>query len=83
MNAAPAELAIVMPLTTTKWPNELHVRIDPEVSGLARVNYVMPEMAKTISAQRLGRRVARVPLSVVDRAAANTGFLIGLGRTKF
>jgi mRNA interferase MazF len=83
MNTAPAELSIVMPVTTTKWPNPLHVRIDPAESGLQRVSYAMPELARSVSTLRLGRRLGRVPLGTVDRAARNTAFLLGLGRTKF
>jgi mRNA-degrading endonuclease toxin of MazEF toxin-antitoxin module len=82
MNSAPAELAVVMPLTTTPWPNSLHVRIDPAESGLPRVSYVMPEMAKTLSLRRFGPFLGSVPLETVDRAARHTGFLIGLGRRK-
>lgn len=83
MNRAPAELALVMPLTTAPRANPLHVRIDPELSGLARVSYAMPEMTKMVSALRLERRLGSVPPEIVDRAAVNTGFLLGLGRTKF
>jgi mRNA interferase MazF len=83
MNGAPAELTIVMPVTTTKWPNPLHVRIDPAESGLERVSYAMPELARSVSTQRLRRRLGRVPLGTVERAAAHTGFLVGLGQRKF
>ena len=83
MNSSPAELAIVMPLTTTKWPNALHVRIDPAESGLMRISYAMPELARSVSTLRLRRHLGGVPLAIVDRAAKNTGFLLGLGRTKF
>jgi mRNA interferase MazF len=83
MNSAPAELVIVMPLTTTKWPNPLHVRIDPAESSLPRVSYAMPELAKSVSTLRLRRHMGRVPLATVDRVTRNTGFLLGLGRIKF
>ena len=66
MNRAPAELAMVMPLTTSKWPNLLHVPIDPAESGMQRVSYAMPEMTKTVSSRRLGRRV--VPVLLPGRA---------------
>jgi mRNA-degrading endonuclease toxin of MazEF toxin-antitoxin module len=82
MNEAPAELAVVMPLTTTPWPNALHVRLDPAECELPRVSYVMPEMVKSLSLRRFGPRVGAAPLEVVDRAARNCGLLIGLGRRK-
>jgi mRNA interferase MazF len=83
MNSAPAELALVMPLTTTPWPNRLHVRIDPERSGLPRVSYAMPEQVRSVSTRRFGPRVGRVPLETVETAASRVGVLLGLGRTKY
>lgn len=83
MNRAPAELTIALPLTTTDWTNPLHVRIEPAVSGLDRVSYAMPEMARSFSALRFERRVGRVPVEIVDTAAQHAGVLIGLGRSRF
>lgn len=83
MNRAPAELALVMPLTTTPRENPLHVRIEPTESGLPRVSYAMPERVRSISTRRFGRRIGRAPLETVETAAAHAGFLLGLGRTKF
>jgi mRNA interferase MazF len=82
MNRARVELAIVMPLTTTPWPNPLHVRLDPEECGLPRVSYAMPEMTKSLSLQRFGPLLGAAPAATVDRASRNAGFLIGLGRRK-
>jgi mRNA-degrading endonuclease toxin of MazEF toxin-antitoxin module len=83
MNNAPAALAIGVPLTTTDWSSQLHVRIDPAESGLLRVNYAMPEMIRSISTLRMGEQVGRVPKAAVETAVANTGFLHGLGRIRF
>lgn len=83
MNRAPAELVIALPLTTTYRGNRLHVRIEPEESGLPRISYVMPEMIRHLSTERLGRRLGRASLRNVEVAARNAGMLIGLGRTKF
>jgi mRNA interferase MazF len=83
MNRAPAELVIVMPLTTGLRENPLHVRIEPGDSGLPRVSYAMPEMTKMVSSLRLGRFLGRVSQGTANRAARNAGFLLGLGRTKF
>ncbi len=83
MNAAPVGLAIAVPLTTTEWGNGLHVRIEPAESGLPRVSYAMPEMARSLSALRLERRLGRVSVQTVDTTARHAGVLIGLGRTRF
>lgn len=82
MNRAPAELVIVLPVTTTPRENLFHVRIDPGESGLSRVSYAMPEMVRSISTLRLGRRMGRVRSAVADAAARNAGVLLGLGETR-
>ena len=83
MNRAPAKLAIVLPLTTTDWMNPIHIRVEPAESGLPKVSYVMPEMARAYSTLRFGPRVGRVPIDTVDAAARHTAFLIGLGKGRF
>jgi mRNA interferase MazF len=82
MNKAPAKMAIAVPLTTTEWPSPLHVRIDPSESGLPRVSYAMPEMARSLSTLRLERRVGTVRVEIVDAAARHAGVLIGLGKNR-
>lgn len=83
MNRAPAGLAIVLPLTTSDWSNPLHVRVEPAESGLSKVSYVMPEMARTFSTLRLGPSIGRVPLDTVDAAASRTSFLLGFGALRY
>jgi mRNA interferase MazF len=83
MNRAPAELVLAVPLTTSVRPTRIHVRIEPERSGLERISYAMPEMLRHISTARLGRRIGRAPLEAVDVVARRSGVLIGLGRTRF
>lgn len=83
MNRAPVDLVLGVSLTTTAHGSKLHVRIaaGPE-SGLTRVSYALPEMVRSVSTERFGRRLGRVPIETVEAAAAHTGLLIGLGRTK-
>jgi mRNA interferase MazF len=83
MNRAPAELILAGPLTTTDRGIRLHVRIEPEKSGLSRVSYAMPEMIRHVSTERLGGRIGRATVEAVETVARNAGILIGLGRTKF
>ena len=84
MNEAPARLVVGLPLTTTEWPdNKLHVRIEPGESGLPRVSYAMPEMVRSISAERFGHHYGRAERDAFELASARAGFLIGLGRKKF
>ncbi len=83
MNQAPAHLVVGVPLTTTEWSSKLHLRIDPAESGLDRISYAMPEMVRSVSTQRFGRRLGRIPIGAVETASARAGLLIGLGRTRF
>jgi mRNA interferase MazF len=83
MSKAPANLVIGLPVTTTEWPNSLHVRIEPAHSGLPRASYAMPEMMRSVSTQHFKRRIGRVPIETFELAANRAGFLIGLGITKF
>jgi len=83
MNRSPTELAVGLPVTTSYGAAKLHVRIEPAESGLSRVSYAMPEMVRSISTERFGGRLGRVPTETLETAAAHTGFLLGLGRTKF
>ncbi len=82
MNRAPAQLVIAVPLTTTEWPNPLHVRVEPNECGLSRVSYAMPEMARSVSTLRFERRLGEVQKEIVDAAARHTGVLIGLGKSR-
>jgi mRNA interferase MazF len=84
MNRSPLGLVIALPLTTTDASSLLRVRIEPRPeNGLDRVSYVMPEMVRSVSTQRFGRLLGKVPAETLELAAAHTGILIGLGRTKF
>lgn len=69
-------------LTTTAHRNELHVRVDPPEGGLNRVSYAMPEMVRSMSTERLGRRIGRVSPDTVEAVTNRVGLLVGLGRAR-
>ena len=84
MTRSPLGLAIALPLTSTDASSLLHVRIEPRPeTGLDRVCYAMPEMVRSVSTERFGRFLGRVPSETLETAATHTGILLGLGRTKF
>lgn len=83
MNKATARLAIGVPLTTTPGSSNLHVRIDPDESGLPRASYAMPEMIRSVSTERFGRLLGRAPIEKSETASARAGVLFGLGQTRF
>jgi mRNA interferase MazF len=79
MNRSPAELVIAVAISTTPRGNLFHTRLDPAQSGLPKVSYAMSEMVRSLSTERLGRRLGRVPQRTVDAVARNVAILAGLG----
>lgn len=82
MNRSAAEVVIGAPITTTDWGNSIHVRIDPPEGGLERASFAMPEMVRSVSTDRLGRRRGLVAEEIVDAVAKRVGILIGLGQSR-
>jgi mRNA interferase MazF len=82
MNRSPANLAIVVPLTTTDRRNKLHVRVNPPEGGVERVSFAMPEMVRSVSTIRLQRRLGWTSLKTVEAVANRVGLLVGLGRAR-
>lgn len=80
MNRSRARLAIGVPLTTTDRGNELHVRIEPPEGGLTKVSFAMPEMVRSISMDRLEKKLGHASSQTVETVANRVGVLVGLGR---
>ena len=55
-NMGPAELVVVVPLTTRKRGIPLHVEVKPPEAGLKKTSYVMCENIRSISKERLNDR---------------------------
>lgn len=66
LGAGPSELAIVVPITTTDRQNRLRVRIEPPEAGLTEISFAMPEMLRSISRERLVRRLGLVRPGTVE-----------------
>jgi len=60
LNRAPLALSLAVPLTRTDFENPLHVSISPPEGGLREQSYAMPEQLRTISHDRLSRRLGRL-----------------------
>ncbi|MFI5003578.1 MAG: type II toxin-antitoxin system PemK/MazF family toxin [Solirubrobacterales bacterium] len=54
------EMCIVVPLTRTDRGTPIHVRVDPPEGGLTAVSFALPENVRSISRQRLARRLGDV-----------------------
>ena len=69
----------MVPLTTTRRGLATHVEIEPGASGLGHVSYAKCEDMKSISVERLVRRLGRVEPDVMFSVARNLRFLLDLG----
>src|SRR5580658_6419765 len=61
LNSSRAELVIVVPLTRTRRGLPSHVEIAPGNSGLSELSYAKTEDVKSISTNRLVRRLGLAP----------------------
>lgn len=59
-NDGPAELVIVVPITTADRRIPTHIRIDPPEGGLTRRSFAKAEDIRSISTLRLQNRIGRV-----------------------
>jgi mRNA interferase MazF len=60
LNAGPAEIVIVLPVTTTCRDIPLHVKVVPPKGGLREISFVMCDQIRTISKDRLTKRLGAV-----------------------
>ncbi|MGI8815163.1 MAG: type II toxin-antitoxin system PemK/MazF family toxin [Pseudonocardia sp.] len=57
LNRSRADLAIVVPMTRTRCGLPSHIEVEPGESGLREVSYAKCEDVKSVSIERLTRRV--------------------------
>ena len=72
-NASRAGLVIVVPLTRARRGLPSHIEIEPGASGLAETSYAKTEDIKSVSTERLVRRLGRADpasLARITRALA-------------
>jgi mRNA interferase MazF len=57
LNRSPLGLSLVVPLTRTDFSNALHLEIKPPEGGLRAPSSAMPEQLRTLSHERVTRRL--------------------------
>ncbi len=77
-NHGPAELVVVLPVTSRQRGIPLRVPVLPPEGGLKVPSYVMPEMIRSISTQRLSRRMGQVSADTLTTIERHTRVLLGL-----
>jgi len=77
-NQGPAGLCVVLPLTTKKKGVLWHVALTPADSGLKLVSYVKCEDIRSISLERLSRRLGSVSSPVLHAVEYRITRLLGI-----
>lgn len=77
-NQSAAGLAIVLPVTSRDKGIRSHVRVVPSESGLQKTSFVKCEDIRSISTQRLERRVGRVGPATLEAVEDRLQILLGL-----
>lgn len=57
LNRSPLGLSLAVPLTRTDFSNALHMEITPPEGGLRERSFAMPEQLRTLSHDRVARRL--------------------------
>jgi mRNA interferase MazF len=77
-NAGPADLAIVVPLTSRDKRVRSHVPIEPPEGGLAVRSFATCEDLRSVSRERFGRRLGAVTPGTLAAVGARLRVLLGL-----
>ncbi|MDK2888931.1 MAG: mRNA interferase MazF [Thermoanaerobacter sp.] len=77
-NSGPAELVVVLPITTKDKGIPLHVRIDPPEGGVKETSFVKCEDIRSVSTERLTVRLGRVSRDVMALVEDRVRVLLGL-----
>ena len=77
-NHGPAELVIVIPITSKAKGIPLHVEVTPPDGGLTMTSFVKCEDVRSISTTRLERRLGHVSSQTIDLVEDRLRILFGL-----
>ena len=79
LNHGPADLAIVLPITTRDKKIPSHVRVEPPEGGLREVSFVKTEDVRSVSiSERFVKRWGAVTDSTLQEAGRRIRFLLKL-----
>lgn len=75
-NHGPADLVMVVPMTTTDRRIPLHVPVEPAGSGLHARSFIKCEDLRSVSRERLTHRIGAVGLPILDSIADRLRILL-------
>ena len=77
-NQGPGGMTVIMPLTTKEKHIPLHVRVEPPEGGLSQVSFIRCEDVRSVSQERLIRRVGQVSPVIMATVEDCLRLLLGL-----
>lgn len=77
-NAGPAELVIVLPITTTLRSLPTRVRVEPPEGGLRMPSEILCDQVRTISTQRLVHKLGAVKHTTLREATTRLAHVLDL-----
>jgi mRNA interferase MazF len=77
-NKSPADLVIVIPLTSTHRGIPLHVRIEPPEGGVKNTSYAKTEDVRSVSKERLTKRYGSVSTATMAAVSDRLRILLDL-----
>jgi len=77
-NHGAAGLVVVLPITTREKGIPLHVAVNPPEGGLARRSFVKCEEPRSISRDRLTRRLGELAASTIAKVSDRLQIVLGL-----
>ncbi|HYL99394.1 MAG TPA: type II toxin-antitoxin system PemK/MazF family toxin [Blastocatellia bacterium] len=78
LNHGPAQLAIVLPITSRSRGIPTHVQIDPPDGGLKKQSFALFEAVRSISTDRLAKRIGAVSPAIMRAVEDRLRILLGL-----
>ena len=77
-NHGPADLVVIVPITTKAKGIPFHVEVPAREGGLGRRSYVKSEDVRSISRERLVKRLGAVPMESMSQVEDRMRILLGL-----
>jgi len=77
-NSGPAELAVVLPITTRDKKIPLHVKVSPPEGGMKETSFVKCEDIRSVSTERLLARLGEVSRDTMATVEDRVRVLLGL-----
>ena len=78
LNQGPSGLVVVVPITSVRKRSAYHIGVEPPEGGLRRSSFLKPEDVRSISIERLGRRLGAVSSETLQAVETRLRVLLEL-----